>query len=143
MNGRSLLETLTITLGAIVASLALFGAFMFAFARVPPADLYHWMYIGGFGTKFSWQNTLTHAAPLILTALCTALPARLGLIVIGGEGSLVLGGLASAAIGLHLQSVSPLVGQICMALAAMVAGGLAMGFVGALRHWRGVNATIA
>jgi len=143
MNGRSLLETLTITLGAILASLALFGAFMFAFARVPPADLYHWMYIGGFGTKFSWQNTLTHAAPLILTALCTALPARLGLIVIGGEGSLVLGGLAAAGTGLLLRGFSPLGIQVGMAASAMLAGGLLIALCGALRYWRGVNATIS
>ena len=50
------------------------------------------MYQGAFGTWFSWQNTLTRAAPLILTALCTALPAQLGLVIIGGEGALVLGG---------------------------------------------------
>ena len=36
----------------------------------------------------AFQNTLTKAAPLILTALCTALPARFGLIIIGGEGAL-------------------------------------------------------
>ena len=51
------------------------------------------MYRGAFGTWFSFQNTLLRAAPLMLTALCTALPARLGLVVIGGEGALVLGGL--------------------------------------------------
>ena len=44
------------------------------------------MYQGAFGTWFSWQNTLTRAAPLILTALCTALPAQLGMVIIGGEG---------------------------------------------------------
>ncbi len=32
----------------------------------------------------------------MLTALCVALPARAGLIIIGGEGALVLGGLAAA-----------------------------------------------
>jgi ABC-type uncharacterized transport system permease subunit len=95
MNSRSLAETLTITLGALVASLVIFGVFMFAFAHIRPGDLFHWMYIGSFGTKFSWQYSLTRAAPLILAALCTALPARLGLIVIGGEGSLALGGLDS------------------------------------------------
>jgi ABC-type uncharacterized transport system permease subunit len=100
MNGRSVVESLTITLMALVASLVVFAAFMFLFARVPPTELFHWMYIGGFGTKFSWQNTLTRAAPLILAALCTALPARLGLIVIGGEGALAFGGLAAAGVGL-------------------------------------------
>ena len=36
--------------------------------------------------------------PLLLAALCVALPARLGLVVIGGEGAIVLGGVAAAAV---------------------------------------------
>jgi ABC-type uncharacterized transport system permease subunit len=87
MNTRNTAETLAITLLSLVASLVIFAAFMLLFAHVAPGDLFHYMYLGGFGSKFSWQNTLTRAAPLILTALCTALPARLG----GAEGSLVLG----------------------------------------------------
>ena len=61
------------------------------------------MYRGAFGTWFSLQNTLSRAAPLMLTALCTALPARLGLVVIGGEGALVLGGVAAAAAGVAVS----------------------------------------
>jgi len=143
MNSRSLAETLTITLGALVASLVIFGAFMFLFAHVRPGELFHWMYIGSFGTKFSWQYSLTRAAPLILAALCTALPARLGLIVIGGEGSLALGGLAAAGTGLLLAGHSPYAIQFGMAAAACVAGGLLILLCGALRYWRGVNATIS
>src|SRR2546421_12631940 len=123
MHFRALAETLTITLAALAVSLALFGGFMLL-AKVSPADLYYWMFIGGFGTRFSWQNTLTRAAPLILTALCTALPARLGLVVIGGEGAIVLGGLAAAGAGLALEGASPLTIDLGMAVAGMVAGGL-------------------
>jgi ABC-type uncharacterized transport system permease subunit len=143
MRARGFIETLTITFAALVASLALFSLFMFLIARVRPNDLLYWMYIGGFGSSFSWQNTLTRAAPLILAALCTALPARLGLIVIGGEGALALGGLAAAETAL-LVSHWPSIGiQVAMALAGMAAGGLLIALCGALRHWRGVNATIS
>ena len=107
------------------------------------ADLYYWMYMGAFGSRFAWQNTLTRAAPLILTGLCTALPARLGLIIIGGEGALVLGGLAAAGTGLLLQSCPPTVNQLGMAGAGMLVGGLAIAFIGMLRYLRGVNATIS
>ena len=74
---------------------SLFGIFVALFGK-NPLDLYFYMYQGAFGTWFSWQNTLTRAAPLILTALCTALPAQLGLVIIGGEGALLIGGLAAA-----------------------------------------------
>jgi simple sugar transport system permease protein len=105
--------------------------------------LYYQMYLGSFGTKLSWQDTLTKAAPLLLTALCTAIPARLGLIIIGGEGALALGSLAAVSAGLLCAGQSPLTAQIAMATAGVLAGGLLIAVVGGLRHWRGVNETIA
>ena len=143
MRWREITETLAITLAAILTALLLFGAYLWIDRGVAPRDLYYWMYIGSFGTAFSWQNTLSRAAPLILTALCTALPARVGLIVIGGEGALMLGGLAAVAAGLALHGVPPVVGQLGMAAAGMVAGGTLIACVGLLRHLRGVNATIS
>jgi simple sugar transport system permease protein len=102
------------------------------------------MYTGGFGSWFSIQNSLSRAAPLLLTALCVALPARLGLVVIGGEGAVVLGGVAAAAIALPLTaSVPPIVVVPLMAFAGMIAGGIWIGLAGVLRHYRGVNETIA
>src|SRR5438270_8053259 len=125
MNWRGCVQTLAITLAALLTSMVLFGIFMLLFARVSPLQLYAEMYRGGFGTRFSWQNTLTRAAPLILTALCTALPARLGLSVIGGEGALIAGGLAAVSAGLVVHG-PPLLIQLAMALAGMLAGGLAI-----------------
>jgi hypothetical protein len=83
-------EYIVIPVLALLASLVLFGIFVAAFGK-NPIDLYFYMYQGAFGTWFSWQNTLTRAAPLILTALCTALPAQLGMVIIGGEGALLIG----------------------------------------------------
>src|SRR5438876_9174815 len=143
MNWRGIAETLLITVAALATSLVLFGIFIVLKAGVPPSKLYTEMFVGAFGSAFSWQNTLSRAAPLILTALCTALPARLGLIVIGGEGALVLGGLAAVSTGLLLAGAPPLGTQIGMALAGMAAGGLVIAFVGILRDRRGVNETIA
>jgi simple sugar transport system permease protein len=143
MNWRGIAETLSITVAALAISLVLFGIFVLLKAGVPPSRLYYEMFVGGFGSAFSWQNTLTRAAPLILTALCTALPARLGLIIIGGEGALVLGGLAAVSAGLFLQGAPVPAVQLGMLLAGMLAGGLLIAFVGALRDRRGVNETIA
>src|SRR2546430_12284447 len=42
-------------------------------------DVYAALVAGGFGSWFSLEETLTQAAPIMLTALCTALPARAGL----------------------------------------------------------------
>jgi simple sugar transport system permease protein len=143
MNWRGMAETLTITLAALVSSLVLFGAFMLAFAHVSLSDLYYYMYLGAFGSKTAWQDTLTRAAPLILTALCTALPARLGLIVIGGEGALVLGGLAAVGTALAMPLAPAIVVLPCMMLAGMLVGGFFIASVGVLRDRRGVNETIS
>src|SRR5215470_18876330 len=112
--GRSIggaAEYVVIPALALVAALIAFGIFVACFGK-DPAALYFYMYQGAFGTWFSWQNTLTRAAPLILTALCTALPARLGLVIIGNEGALVVGGVAAAAAGIAVSSAPPLVVQI-------------------------------
>lgn len=139
---RGVLEALIIPIAALLVSMAVFGLFV-ASAGVNPFDMYALMYKGGFGTWFSWQNTLQRAAPLILTALCTAIPAQLGLIIIGGEGALVCGGLGAVIAALFLPNASPLVTQIAMGLAGMLAGGLFILLAGALRHYRGVNETIS
>jgi general nucleoside transport system permease protein len=127
---------------ALIVSLILFGAFV-ALNGVNPLDVYSLMYRGAFGSWFSWQNTLVRAAPLLLTALCTALPAQLGLMVIGGEGALVIGALAAGAAALPLQGAAPVVVQLAMLTAGLAAGGAWIAGVGALRQYRGVNETIA
>jgi len=127
---------------AIAVSLALFGLFVALFHK-NPLDLYFYMYQGAFGTWFSWQNTLTRAAPLILTALCTALPAQLGMVIIGGEGALLIGALCATSAALALQAAPPLFVQVAMACAGMIGGGLWIMLSGALRHYRGVNETIS
>jgi len=135
-------EAVVIPVGAIIVGLAMFSLFL-VFLGKSPVDFISLMYKGGFGSSFSIQNSLTRASPLLLTALCVALPARLGLVVIGGEGAVVLGGLAAAAVGVPLLG-SPYVVVIgAMAVAGMLAGGIWIGAVGALRHYRGVNETIS
>lgn len=127
---------------ALAGSLVLFGIFVALFGK-NPLDLYFYMYQGAFGTWFSWQNTLTRAAPLILTALCTALPAQLGMVIIGGEGALLIGALSATAAALTMPAASPWVIDIAMAIAGMIGGGLWIVLSGALRHYRGVNETIS
>src|SRR5947199_10717014 len=98
---RGAAEALTIPAGALAVSLILFGIFV-ALAGANPLGVYETIYSGAFGSWFSWQNTLQRATPLMLTALCTALPARLGLVVIGAEGALIIGPLATDAISSFL-----------------------------------------
>ncbi len=136
-------EPVAISAAAILAGLALFSIFLLVIGK-SPLMLLQMIYAGGFGSWFSLQNSLSRAAPILLTALCVALPARLGLVIIGGEGALVLGGVAAAAVATPLATVAPPIpGLILMAAASMIVGALWIGSVGFLRHYRGVNETIS
>src|SRR3989442_741119 len=119
---RAAAEALIIPAGALAVSLILFGIFV-AFAGANPLAVYRTIYRGAFGSWFSWQNTLQRAAPLMLTALCTALPAQVGLIVIGGEGALVIGAVSTVAIAAVRSGVPPPAVVARLAPAGMGAGG--------------------
>jgi ABC-type uncharacterized transport system permease subunit len=135
-------EALLIPVGALFAAMLLFGLFIAVLGQDPLA-VYGLIWQGGFASAFSWQNTLSRAAPLILTALCVAIPAQAGLMVIGSEGALALGGLAAAVTGHLLGDASPVGAKLAMAGAGMLAGGLWILLAGALRQYRGVNETIS
>jgi len=136
-------EYVAIPLFALAATMVLFSIFLIILGQ-DPVQFFTLLWKGAFGTAFSWQNTLVRSSPLILTALCVALPARLGLVVIGGEGALVLGGFAAAVAALPLIGwASPWLVMPVMIVAAMATGAFWIGVVGALRHYRGVNETIS
>ncbi len=136
-------EYVAIPLLAIAVAAALFAVFLIAIGK-SPVDFVSYVWRGGFGTPFSFQNTLQRSSPLIMTALAVAIPARIGLIMIGGEGALVIGGFAAAALAIPMIGVAPpLVTLIVMAITAMLVGGFWVGIAGFLRYARGVNETIS
>lgn len=137
-------EVVSIVALALVASAAIFSAFLVVIGH-SPAQFFRLVWLGGFGTSFSFQNTLQRAAPLVLTGLAFAIPARIGLTMIGAEGSLVIGGFAAAAVAIPLVTggAPPVLTLAVMGSAAMIAGGLWTALAGWLRHRRGVNETIS
>src|SRR5688572_32059677 len=133
---RAALKEALLPTAAIVAALLVFGVFVW-FAGVNPLDVWLLLFKGAFGDWYSWQNSLQRAAPLMLTALCVAIPARAGLTVIGGEGALVLGGLAGAAL-VHALPVQGTGGSLVVCVAGALAGAGWIMLAGWLRQWRGV-----
>jgi general nucleoside transport system permease protein len=129
---------------ALVITGFLFSLLLLALGK-SPIEFFQLIERGGFGTAFSLQNTLQRSSPLILTAFCVALPARIGLVIIGGEGALVLGGFASAVIAIPLVRghVPPMLTLCIMAAVGMLVGAFWIGIAGYLRYARGVNETIS
>ncbi|HEY3720889.1 MAG TPA: ABC transporter permease [Roseiarcus sp.] len=136
-------EYVAIPVFALLMAAILFALFLLAIGK-SPAEFIDYVWRGGFGTAFSFQNTLQRSSPLILTALAVAIPARIGLIMIGGEGALVLGGFAAAAIAVPIVgAVPPIVVIPIMVATALVVGAVWVGIAGYLRYARGVNETIS
>lgn len=135
-------EAILIPLMALLCGLAVFSVFLIVLGK-SPVDFYALIYKAGFSSAFSWQNTLSRVAPLLFAGLCVALPARLGLVVIGGEGAIVLGGLAAAVLGLTVSGAPAILGFAVMAIGAACVGAAWIGAVGWMRFKRGVNETIA
>jgi len=139
---RQILEDIGYPVFAIAAALLVFGGLV-SLAGVNPLEVWVLLFQGAFGDWFSWQNTLQRAAPLMLTALCVAVPARAGLVVIGGEGALVLGGLACAAVAHALPLPANVLGTAVLCLAGAMVGALWIALAGWLRQYRGINETIS
>jgi general nucleoside transport system permease protein len=136
-------EYVAIPAFALLMAALLFALFLLAIGK-SPLDFVAYVWRGGFGTAFSFQNTLQRSSPLILTALAVAIPARIGLIMIGAEGALVLGGFAAAAIAVPLIGFAPpFLTLLIMVVAGIAVGALWVGIAGYLRYARGVNETIS
>ena len=76
---------------------------------------------------------MQRASPLLLTALCVALPGQLGLVIIGGEAAVVLGGLAATVAALPLVHANPFWSGPAMAVAGSAMGAFWIGISGWLR----------
>jgi len=141
-SSDSRLEAVAMPLTAVIAAVTLFGLFC-AWVGASPLGVFASIYKAGFGSWYSWQNSLLRAAPLMLCALATALPARAGIITVGNEGAFVVGGLAAAAAGLATASGPVWLCLLTMMLAGGIAGGAWIAFAAGLQQYRGVNAVIS
>lgn len=135
-------DSIVLPMLALGGAVLLFGGFVWL-GGTSPTETWVLLFKGAFGDSFSWQNTLQRAAPLMLTALCVAIPQRAGLMVIGGEGALVLGGLACAGLPYLFAPPPGLPGTVMVLLAGALGGAAWIALVGVLRQYRGVNETIS
>lgn len=117
----------------------LVSGFMIAASKVNPITAYIALFQGAFGSIAGLANTCVRAAPLILAGLGIAFGFKAGLLNIGAEGQMYIGGAAAAAVALIPLPV-PAFLHIPIAILAGFAGGLIWGFIpGYLRAYRGVS----
>jgi simple sugar transport system permease protein len=129
---------------AFVALIALsaFSALLIIAGR-NPLQAYADTIVYVFGNAYGFSELLVRMTPLLFTAIAAALPARIGLINVGGEGQLYMGAWLATAGELLLQDYSAIVVLPALTLLGFVGGGLWALLPAILRALRLVNETIS
>ena len=123
---------------AVFAAL-LFGAIMLVLLGANPFKGYSELFIGAFGSGDALIATLLKATPLLFVGTGIVIAFRAGVINIGAEGQMVLGGLFAAMAALYLPEM-PAVIMVPAVLIAGVIGGALWGWIpGALKAYYRVN----
>jgi general nucleoside transport system permease protein len=91
-RGVSLLHALGRYASTALLALVLFGVILFITGKDPVAS-YSDLFGATFGSSFGFSEVIVAMIPILLTALAVALPSRIGMINVGGEGQLYLGAI--------------------------------------------------
>lgn len=133
------------TLTAVSATLAflLASALFFAALGRSPFPLIGELLDGAFGSWYGLSETLVKSAPILLCALATALPARLGLLTVGASGQFYLGAWMGTGLLLAMGSGSGF-GLFLVVFAAACCGGAFWALIpGFLKARLEVNETLS
>lgn len=122
------------TLRAVGASLALpaasigtallLGGIIIALIGLNPFMAYYHLVVGSVGSVPAIGETLVKAIPLVFTGLAFAFAFRCGLINIGAEGQLFMGGFGAALVGIYLKGLPAIVHLPLSLAGGFAAGGL-------------------
>jgi simple sugar transport system permease protein len=96
-----------------------------------------------FGNAYGFSELLVRMAPLLLTSVAVALPSRLGLINVGGEGQIYIGAMFATGGALYGEELPAWLLLPLMTLLDFVGGALWALIPGLLRAARIVNETIS
>jgi simple sugar transport system permease protein len=108
-----------------------------------PFTVYHSMLNSTFADSGSIQQTFLRSIPIVLAALAVAVPARAGLVNVGGEGQIILGAVAATGVGVAIGSHVPgSLSWLAMALAGAAAGAVWAGIAGVLRSVLNANESV-
>lgn len=108
----------------------------------PPLEMLGAMFKYSMGDMFSLSETLGKMSPILFCALAVIVPARLGLISVGGQGQLYVGALTGTWMVLQFPHAG--LWLLPAILIAGAFGGVLWGGIpGALKAWLGVHETIS
>lgn len=133
------------TLGQVVIAAAIglgIGAILMAVAGYDWKLAYKALWLGSFGDKWGFADTVADATPLILTGLTFGLGFRAGYFNIGAQGQMTVGALAAVAVGAYVDAPAPVTVALVL-LASGIVGALWSLPAAYLKATRGVHEVIS
>lgn len=118
------------------------SALIIALSGANPLFALKLMFLGSFGSISSITDTLVKATPLMLAGLGLVVSFRTGLISIGSEGQIIVGGFTAALCGVYLGFLPGWLLIIAMIISGAVGGGLWGAIAGYLKAQFGVSEVI-
>lgn len=123
---------LLVYVGAILVGLAV-GAALLLIDGHNPIRVYVEMAKAAFGSRDDIAATLAQATPLILTGAAFALPMKMQLYNIGGEGQLLMGAVAASGVAIAFDGLGSWLMIPLVMLAGMVGGAVLASLSGAAK----------
>lgn len=114
---------------AIILALIVCGIITTITTGINPVEVYQSIIIGAFGTTRKTWITFQNASVLLLIALALTPAFKMRFWNIGGEGQVLIGGLASAACMICLGDKLPNAAVILCMIVASIAAGALWGFI--------------
>ncbi|HET9059580.1 MAG TPA: ABC transporter permease, partial [Acidimicrobiales bacterium] len=128
--------------GTYVVCASLFGLVV-GLQHANPIGVYQSLFESAITNPGALGEVVLRAVPICLAALAVSVPARAGLVNVGGEGQLIVGAVATTGVGVALQgSIPGPLDWAAMAVAAMVCAGTWAGACGFLRTRLGANEAV-
>ena len=135
MTVRLLSTALTLAVSAAIFAMVM------VFAGKDVTAIAKTLATGGSTSAYGLTETAVKAIPILFCAIAVAIPGRVGLVNIGGEGQLVLGAIGAMFAVLCLPDLGALSFGV-MVVTAAIAGGLWGLLPGMLRAFTGANETL-
>ena len=132
LRGRRGLRTLILWFGWAVVGVLAYSALVLIYGK-SPLHAFHEIWSSTLTTRYGLESVVVRMTPLLFGALAAAIPARIGLVNVGGEGQMFIGALAGTWVALSFTHWSASVLMPVALLTAAAAGGLWAAVAGWLR----------
>ena len=118
------------------------GGILLAAMGYNPLQAYQLILLGTFKNSSTIGNALANSIPLMLSGLAVSIAGKAGILNLGVEGQLYIGGILATVCGLYLPIENKFITILIILLASMFGGMIWGGLVGLLKAKFGTNEVV-